>query len=87
MEFLTKGCPRSHPYAPMVLRIKDLCARSWEVRISHAWREGNRVADYLANLAHSMELGLHVLRHHPEGCESLLFQDIIGVSLPRLVAM
>lgn len=55
-------------------------SRSWDIRISHVWREGNRVADYLANVAHSRELGLHMLRHPPKGCVSLLLQDVVGVS-------
>lgn len=44
------------------------------------------MADFLANLPHTMDFDLHVLRHPPEGCMSLLLQDVIRVSLPCLVA-
>ncbi|CAN1189825.1 hypothetical protein LINPERPRIM_LOCUS24714 [Linum perenne] len=34
--------------------------RDWEIRVSHLFREANRVADLLAHLGHCHPLGTHL---------------------------
>ncbi|CAN1799415.1 Putative ribonuclease H protein At1g65750 [Linum perenne] len=36
-----------------------LLLRNWEVVFHHTYREGNRTADFLANLGHSLPFGTH----------------------------
>ncbi|CAN1142925.1 Elongation factor 1-alpha [Linum perenne] len=52
--------PPSHQHAGEVLIIRELMLREWEVVIRHVYREGNRSADFLANLGHSRSLGRHL---------------------------
>ncbi|CAN0841338.1 hypothetical protein LINGRAHAP2_LOCUS3234 [Linum grandiflorum] len=33
--------------------------RDWLIKVEHIYSEGNRVADYLATLGHSLYLGVH----------------------------
>ena len=59
--------------------------RHWNVWMAHVFRESNRVADSLANLGHSMSLGLHVFNSPPNYCRAFLNEDARGVSLPRRI--
>lgn len=49
----------------------------------HTFREGNQVADCLANMAHDLDLGIHHLDVPPSCCSSLILFDCMGVSHPR----
>lgn len=49
----------------MVSVIKEFTGRDWMVRVTHVLREGNNVADFLANLGQSMDLGLHLFESPP----------------------
>ncbi|CAN0826718.1 Putative ribonuclease H protein At1g65750 [Linum grandiflorum] len=73
ISILTKDSELDHQHAALVLQFKELCNRQLEVHLSHIYREANYVADYLANLGHSLSYG------------NWLHYDIIGVSMPRLV--
>lgn len=84
VSLVNNGCQENHPYAPIIFAIKELMRRSWVVRLTHVLREGNRLADSLANLAHSKDLGLHWLESPPLECREVLFQDLTGVSFSRL---
>lgn len=80
---LTKGCPITHPFAPMVSKIRELCARSWEVRLSHVWREGNCIADYLLLIHWSLaSTSLDILRRGVGNCGSRM---LLGHHGPGLV--
>lgn len=85
ITLLSRSCPASHPYSSIISSINNFRARDWETRIPHVLREGNRVANFLANMAHSLDFGLHVFRDMPIGCGCLAFQDSISVSFPRTV--
>ncbi|KAJ1387637.1 Ribosomal protein S5 domain 2-type fold, partial [Sesbania bispinosa] len=54
--------------------------KHWNVMFSHTFREGNRIADWLANSAHSRPLGLHILPTPPRDCLDLIWQDSIEVA-------
>jgi len=45
------------------------------------------VADYLAGLSHSMAIGPHKFDVPPTGSESIMLDDIMGVSFSRLVTV
>ncbi|CAN0906789.1 hypothetical protein LINGRAHAP2_LOCUS24446 [Linum grandiflorum] len=59
------------------MQFQDLYHRSWEVLLFHYYRETNCVADYLANLGHSLNFD--------RGLSRWLQYDLIGVSLSRQV--
>jgi hypothetical protein len=65
-----------------VLRIRHLLALSWQVILSHTWREGNRSADWLANFSYSLDsFDINVLETPPRELQCMLFHDISGVCL------
>ncbi|KAE9595686.1 putative ribonuclease H-like domain-containing protein [Lupinus albus] len=53
--------------------------RKWDVRIVHSRREGNKVADWLANLSHGLQVGdqieLPKLPHGCCSCHELMLED------------
>jgi hypothetical protein len=55
-----------------------------KIEICHVFREANRCADWIANYAHSLPIGLHYLPQPPIGLSSILLSDIVGIAIPRL---
>lgn len=68
VTLIGKDCQSNHPHAPMIIAIKELLSRPWQVKLTRVLREGNFVADSLANLAHSSDLGVHWLEGPPYEC-------------------
>ncbi|CAN1138144.1 Putative ribonuclease H protein At1g65750 [Linum perenne] len=65
--------------------IREMCKRNWRVEFTHTYREGNRVADLLAHLGHSLAIGRHsIVDCNPE-IRLALFGDCIGVASPRAI--
>lgn len=58
------GVPRLS-LANLIERCKRLLSRQWEVKIMHAFRECNRVADVLATEALGFQRGLHMVKVIP----------------------
>ncbi|CAN1152701.1 hypothetical protein LINPERHAP2_LOCUS18923 [Linum perenne] len=56
---LIDGSIINHHHALEVIQFRELQARSWEIRLRHTYREGNRAANFLANLGHQRPIGLH----------------------------
>ncbi|KAL9841601.1 putative ribonuclease H domain, reverse transcriptase zinc-binding domain-containing protein [Arabidopsis thaliana] len=83
--FLTTGIADSHPLSFLVRLCYGFLSKDWIVRISHVYREANRLADGLANYAFSLSLGLHLLESRPDVVSSILLDDVAGVSYPRHV--
>ncbi|CAN1848943.1 hypothetical protein LINPERHAP1_LOCUS39117 [Linum perenne] len=50
-----------HQHVVDIAALRELLERDWEVTISHIYREGNFVADYLANLGHDYTWGVHLI--------------------------
>ncbi|CAN0911062.1 hypothetical protein LINGRAPRIM_LOCUS1389 [Linum grandiflorum] len=57
----------------LVQRFRQLCARDWEIRIKHVYREANVLADYIASIGHTLTIGScevgvqgNLLRHWAE---------------------
>ncbi|CAN1794997.1 Putative ribonuclease H protein At1g65750 [Linum perenne] len=66
--------------------IRDLCSRDWTVNLTHTYREGNRVADLLAHLGHSLAFGSHFITDCNPDIRMALLADCIGVSFPRTLS-
>lgn len=57
---------------------------SWETKIFHVYREGNRVADWLTIHIVYQESRLIIIDNIPIELSRILEEDIRGVALPRL---
>uniref|UniRef100_A0A1J3JIW1 Putative ribonuclease H protein n=1 Tax=Noccaea caerulescens TaxID=107243 RepID=A0A1J3JIW1_NOCCA len=85
--FLTTGIGDAHPLSFLVRLCHGLLAKDWSVRISHVYREANRLANRLANYAFTLPLGFHGFSLVPHSVDSLLQDDVIGSSRPRNVCI
>jgi hypothetical protein len=72
---------------PILIRcIQDLISRNWQTQFTHTRRERNRSADWLAN--HSFthnSFDVVMLETSPRELQSILFDNISGVCMPRIV--
>ncbi|CAN1823008.1 Putative ribonuclease H protein At1g65750 [Linum perenne] len=75
----------NHQHALEVLACQELCSRSWEVRIQHTYREGNKVADFLANQGYDFPFGVYMFPLSDCNLVHLLRHDFLGVSTPRSI--
>ncbi|KAG8472239.1 hypothetical protein CXB51_034466 [Gossypium anomalum] len=70
--------------------IHQLSCRSWKVRVRHAPRDHNRVANHMAKIANFHRNNLHIFKDPPVSVKALLVEDttvaMLGrnVGLPRL---
>lgn len=83
----TNKVSSSFIHDPLFKEVMSFLKRDWEIYTSHTYKEGNQCVDWLANQALSMEIGTHYFDSLPVGMSNLLFQDIIGVAIPRLVCI
>ncbi|KAF7839779.1 beta-glucosidase 12-like [Senna tora] len=67
-----------HLCASLVWEIQHMLIKNWDVRIRCIYRETNIIADKLASMARSKELGLIVLDHPPEEVQRPLYEDVRG---------
>ncbi|KAL9860860.1 putative ribonuclease H domain, reverse transcriptase zinc-binding domain-containing protein [Arabidopsis thaliana] len=85
--FLKTGIGDQHPLSFLVRLCHGLLSKDWIVRITHVYREANRLADGLANYAFSLPLGLHSLIDVPDDLEVILHEDNLGSTRPRRVRL
>ena len=69
----------------LVVAVRDFFNRNWQVCLTHIYREANSVADFMANMAHSLPNGMHLFTSPPVGIYSIILQDMIGVAKPCVV--
>ena len=72
----------------ILMQIKNMLGRDWEVVIVHVYREANCVADWLANFGLTRDLldrGADIITDPPAGLYILLYYDLIGSTVPRLI--
>lgn len=85
--FLRTGISESHPLSFLVRMCYGFISRDWIVRISHKYRETNRLADELANYAFSLPLGFQFFYVCPDAVYSVMLEDRNGMSFPRHVRL
>lgn len=79
---------QKHPTAllrPFLRKITQLLDQEWDVSVHHIYRESNFCADWLANNAWNLPIGLHVCNEPPTELLHLLMADISGATMPRLI--
>ncbi|KAH9658732.1 putative ribonuclease H protein [Citrus sinensis] len=85
-QMLANQVETTNEYASLIFAIKEyLQKKDCQVSISHVYREANLAADFMANLACSLPLGLMVYPSPPLGVSSILLYDSYGVATPRSV--
>ncbi|CAI0422377.1 unnamed protein product [Linum tenue] len=85
INILTSQDQTEHRYHNLVFQFQRLLQQNWEVRISHIYRESNKVADFLANKGHSTSIGFHVLASPDPGLSFWILYDVLGISQTRLI--
>ncbi|RYR00166.1 hypothetical protein Ahy_B07g088265 [Arachis hypogaea] len=75
LNFIKKGCPDSHPCAPVVADICMLVGRIPNIQWSHTLCEANFVVDHLAKKGHELSFGVHLFM--------LLLHDYSGIPFVR----
>lgn len=59
----------------------------WYVVVFHSYREANRCADALANIACSLDYNLKIFGTCPTQIGHLLIAEIIGIATPRIISL
>ncbi|CAN1179262.1 Putative ribonuclease H protein At1g65750 [Linum perenne] len=76
-----------HQHAGEVLSFRELRARHWSVNIRHVYREGNKVADFLASRGHDLPFGSYLFPLSECNLGYLLRYDCLGISEPRHIVI
>ena len=84
-QLVANDSVRPNAYASLIRSIKDLLNKGPQVQIKHAYRETNFAADFLANSALSLPVGLYIFNSPPLGADLWLLHDCTGVSYSRSV--
>ncbi|KAF7833310.1 uncharacterized protein G2W53_015643 [Senna tora] len=79
INMIKNGVEIDHPLFPIIAGIRDMADKAdWNVTFSHTLREGNRVANVLASLAHSCPIYMQVWSNPPCMCVNALQDDVRG---------
>ncbi|KAL9417260.1 hypothetical protein AB3S75_040274 [Citrus x aurantiifolia] len=84
-QLISKRVVVPNEFYSVVVAIRELISRNWQVVITHIYREANSAADFMANMAHTYPQGLHLFSSPPVGIFSIIVQDLFGVTKPRLI--
>ncbi|GKV49295.1 hypothetical protein SLEP1_g56052 [Rubroshorea leprosula] len=83
VRFINNNRDPDNLSAAFILDIR-LLMRDFQARVlQHTLREGNAVADFLASMGHSSQLGLRVIDSPPDGLRYILVGDQLGASFLR----
>ncbi|KAL9419174.1 hypothetical protein AB3S75_037017 [Citrus x aurantiifolia] len=86
-QLISKQVVVPNEFYALVGAIREIISRNWQVVITHIYREANSAADFMANTAHSYPQGLHLFSSPPVGIFSIIVQDLLGVTKPRLISI
>ena len=84
-QIISKQAAVPNAFYALVVAIRELLSKNWQVSITHIYREANSAADFMANMAHSIPVGLHLFPNQSVGIYSIISQDMFGFIQPRLV--
>lgn len=83
VQMISKQDWKCHGNFLLSKAVRQLLALDWVVKVTHAYKEANKLADWLAGEGRHMPLGSHILDSPPNGCLSLLLNDCSGSSYAR----
>ncbi|PNX87060.1 hypothetical protein L195_g043145 [Trifolium pratense] len=70
----------------LIRRIQELISRNWQIQFKHTRREGNLSGDWLVNHSFTHNpFDVMMLETPPRELQSILFDDISGVCMSRIV--
>ena len=72
-------------YANLVQKCNQELQKQWEVKFVHNYRESDRVANILTNVALQCNRGLRVLEDPPSKLICIFKEDVVSFSWPRKV--
>ncbi|CAN1781288.1 Putative ribonuclease H protein At1g65750 [Linum perenne] len=84
VSILKKEDKPEHQHAALVFEFQELKRREWRITVQHIYRKANFAADYMANLGHSLDLGIHFFDSPDVVLQYWLRFDTIGVCTPVL---
>ncbi|CAN1831535.1 Putative ribonuclease H protein At1g65750 [Linum perenne] len=85
LKILQDGSRLDHQHANLTRRFQLMIAWTWEVTISHVYRESNYFADSLAARAHSLPFGTHLVECNDPVLARWSAYDRLRSPQPRLV--
>ncbi|CAN1127155.1 Putative ribonuclease H protein At1g65750 [Linum perenne] len=85
VKMLTTPGYSSNQHESLIQQFAELSSRNWRLSIHHIYREANFAADYMANLGHSLDLGIHFFDSPDVALQYWLRFDTIGVCTPRFI--
>ena len=68
---------------PLIIVIRALLDKEWDVSYRHVFRECNRVVDWLS-FTMFVPYGIHYLEEPPDGVRGLLIKDKSGDKVTRV---
>lgn len=83
LNLITQDLAQTHPLRVIVVCCQQMLSRDWVVKFNHTLREGNRVADSLANWSLQQGIGIHKIHDPPQEILLKLWKDTLGVTMPR----
>ncbi|CAN0881249.1 Putative ribonuclease H protein At1g65750 [Linum grandiflorum] len=75
----------THQHSSEVASFREMLDRDWLIKVEHIYREGNRAADYLAALGHSLSLGVHFISVIDPILSLHILYDMLGIFQSRLI--
>ncbi|CAN1323346.1 Putative ribonuclease H protein At1g65750 [Linum perenne] len=67
------------------MRFRHILKRSWTVRVTHIFREGNHMADHLANRGQGLNFGTHTMRLDDNTIQYWARYDAVGCEESRMI--
>ncbi|CAL1390513.1 unnamed protein product [Linum trigynum] len=85
IELIQNRHDQVHPYSTLISAIRRKLSQNWLVSITHTYREGNRVADWLSKHSLVYPYGMHELANPPQGLGNILLEDSMGITFERRI--
>ncbi|OMO96990.1 putative ribonuclease H protein [Corchorus capsularis] len=85
IDLIHKAIVNLHPLGNLITDCRNLMSQFHRLKFLHCYREGNRFANVLTNLGRSFEDNFPVSDCIPYSVFDVFMDDIMGLSMPRLV--
>ncbi|CAN1126735.1 Putative ribonuclease H protein At1g65750, partial [Linum perenne] len=85
VKMLSDSTPAIHQHATLISKIRSILHRPWSVSVKFIYREGNHLADFLANKGHDLAAGTHTLDSSERGILHWVNYDLVGSCEARWV--
>ncbi|CAN1160257.1 Putative ribonuclease H protein At1g65750, partial [Linum perenne] len=86
VELLIKPLCDNNHHVSLIRQFAELSSQDWQISVHHIYRAANFVVDYLANLGHSFDLGVHLLNSPDVSLQYWLNFDVLGGCIERLIS-